>query len=310
MPARIKFTQNQIQNIIKLYQEDKETTVSISKKYNCDNKKINRLLKKNNIELRRQKKTKINFDKDGEYIANLYKNTQLTTDEISEKLNCSPSKLRKFLKSKLSKSEYPRRISVNIIDLVQDYKSGLNYKLIEEKYNMSDTKMMTILEQYFSKDQLLALKKKRKLNQDNKRQIENNLRKEKRLDDPEYKKMLIFKRLHSTFSRNFRGPLKRAKLTKNYVSCFKLVGYTKLDLYNHIESLFEPWMNWENWGVYDPKTWNDNDQSTWTWHLDHIIPSSHLPYYSFEDENFKRCWSLQNLRPYSAKQNILDGNRR
>jgi hypothetical protein len=25
------------------------------------------------------------------------------------------------------------------------------------------------------------------------------------------------------------------------------------------------------------------------------------------DDNFKKCWSLENLRPYSAKQNQLDG---
>lgn len=28
-----------------------------------------------------------------------------------------------------------------------------------------------------------------------------------------------------------------------------------------------------------------------------------------EDENFKKCWALSNLRPLSAKQNVLDGNR-
>ena len=44
------------------------------------------------------------------------------------------------------------------------------------------------------------------------------------------------------------------------------------ELKNYIESLFEPWMNWNNWGKYDVKTWNDNDQSTWVWNLDHIVP--------------------------------------
>ena len=34
---------------------------------------------------------------------------------------------------------------------------------------------------------------------------------------------------------------------------------------------------------------------------------SELPYTSMTDDNFKKCWSLNNLRPYSAKQNILDG---
>lgn len=28
------------------------------------------------------------------------------------------------------------------------------------------------------------------------------------------------------------------------------------------------------------------------------------------EENFKKCWALSNLRPYSAKQNLLDGANR
>ena len=58
------------------------------------------------------------------------------------------------------------------------------------------------------------------------------------------------------------------------------------------------------------QNWDDNDISTWTWQLDHIIPQSKLSYTSMEDDNFKKCWDLSNLRPYSAKKNILDGDRR
>jgi hypothetical protein len=88
------------------------------------------------------------------------------------------------------------------------------------------------------------------------------------------------------------------------------------DLKKYIEAQFslpanlidgEPWMTWENWTIYDPKTWDDNNPTTWTWNIDHIIPRSDLPYTSMEDENFKKCWSLENLRPLSAKQNVLDG---
>jgi hypothetical protein len=69
-------------------------------------------------------------------------------------------------------------------------------------------------------------------------------------------------------------------------------------------------MNWENWGKYKPESWDDNNKTTWTWNIDHIIPHSDLPYKSPKDENFKKAWSLENLRPYSAKQNILDGTSR
>jgi len=94
------------------------------------------------------------------------------------------------------------------------------------------------------------------------------------------------------------------------ITCTKYLNYSFNELKNHLESLFEPWMNWNNHGIYDPKIWDDKNQNTWTWQIDHIIPQSKLPYSSMEDENFKKCWALENLRPYSAKQNILDGNKR
>lgn len=28
------------------------------------------------------------------------------------------------------------------------------------------------------------------------------------------------------------------------------------------------------------------------------------------DDNFKKCWVLENLRPYNAKQNLIDSNKR
>jgi hypothetical protein len=81
-------------------------------------------------------------------------------------------------------------------------------------------------------------------------------------------------------------------------------------LLDHLKCNFEIWMNFDNYGIYNPGAWDDNDQSTWTWQIDHIIPHSFFNYSSMEDDNFKLCWQLKNLRPYSAKQNILDGNKR
>jgi hypothetical protein len=66
-------------------------------------------------------------------------------------------------------------------------------------------------------------------------------------------------------------------------------------------------MNWNNYGKYDSNSWDDDDSSTWTWQLDHIIPHSTFKYSSMEDEDFKKCWSLDNLRPLSSKQNLIDG---
>jgi hypothetical protein len=98
------------------------------------------------------------------------------------------------------------------------------------------------------------------------------------------------------------------KINKNNASCFKYLNYSIKDLKNHLEKQFEPWMNWQNHGIYDPKTWDDNNPLTWTWNIDHIIPQSELRYISMKCDNFKKCWDLNNLRPYSSKQNVLDGS--
>jgi hypothetical protein len=133
---------------------------------------------------------------------------------------------------------------------------------------------------------------------------ENKRRKNKRKTDIHYK-------LKEIISAAIYKCLKNNNSSKNGKSCSKYLDYTIKELEEHIEKQFlEPgneWMTWENQGYYNPKTWDDNDSSTWTWNLDHIIPQADLPYDSMEHSNFIKCWALENLRPYSAKYNIIDG---
>ena len=70
------------------------------------------------------------------------------------------------------------------------------------------------------------------------------------------------------------------------------------------------WMTWKNWGKYNSKTWDDNNPSTWTWQLDHIMPQSTLPFDNFQHPNFLKCWGFDNLRPLNAKYNNADGDNR
>lgn len=124
-------------------------------------------------------------------------------------------------------------------------------------------------------------------------------------------------KLRQSVSKLINKALKSKNATKNKNSCFDFLLYNPKELNIWIENQFSVsenltsdgkiWMNKENYGKYNKKTWDDNDPSTWTWELDHIIPQSDLQYTSMEDENFKICWSLENLRPYSAKQNSKDG---
>lgn len=83
---------------------------------------------------------------------------------------------------------------------------------------------------------------------------------------------------------------------KNGNSTIKFLPYTIDDLKKHLENQFDNKMSWDNYGTY--------------WHIDHIVPHSMFKYSSMEDIEFKRCWSLNNLRPLEANQNRLDGANR
>jgi len=93
--------------------------------------------------------------------------------------------------------------------------------------------------------------------------------------------------------------LRLQNLSKNNKSTFDILPYTLLELQVHLEAQFEDWMSWDNYGLKG-------------WTIDHIIPESSFNYSSTEDEEFKRCWALSNLRPirHSGKGgNASKGNR-
>ena len=75
----------------------------------------------------------------------------------------------------------------------------------------------------------------------------------------------------------------------------QLLGYTIKDLIIHLESRFGDNMNWNNYGSY--------------WSIDHIRPRNWFNFESVEDEEFKKCWDLNNLQPMSNKDNYSKGDR-
>lgn len=67
----------------------------------------------------------------------------------------------------------------------------------------------------------------------------------------------------------------------------KLVGYTLEDLMAHLESMFDDGMTWNNHGE---------------WHIDHIKPVN-----EFTEKQVAECWSLDNLQPLWADDNMRKG---
>ncbi len=85
--------------------------------------------------------------------------------------------------------------------------------------------------------------------------------------------------------------LKKKKDNKKWQ---ELVGYTLIDLINHLEKQFTSTMNWDNYGSY--------------WHVDHIRPKSWFKFSSPNEEEFKKCWSLKNLQPLERFKNYIKNN--
>lgn len=70
-------------------------------------------------------------------------------------------------------------------------------------------------------------------------------------------------------SSRCRSMIGNALRTKGYIKSSKtesILGCSFEEFKNHIESQFEDWMCWDNWGLYDGKTLNLG------WDIDHILP--------------------------------------
>jgi hypothetical protein len=124
---------------------------------------------------------------------------------------------------------------------------------------------------------------------------------QRRQRENEKRKTDLCWKLMKNVSRSIRKTLKQSGGNKRGVSCLRKLSYTKKQLRTHLESLFESWMSWDNYGKYD----STRD----TWNIDHIIPQSKLPYDTMDHPNFKKCWALENLRPLKTIDNMKKGNK-
>lgn len=145
-------------------------------------------------------------------------------------------------------------------------------------------------------DILSSVKKNYNFNRESK--IENSKNYYRMVKDSEEFKQKRRKIANENYKKNphvyvHRRILKRHLMLielEKYDRTSNLLGYTSLDLKNHMEKLFKDDMSWDNYGE---------------WHIDHIKPISK---FDISDDT-SVVNALENLQPLWAFENLSKGNK-
>jgi hypothetical protein len=187
-------------------------------------------------------------------------------------------------------------------------------KIREKKYREENKEKIKIREKKYREENKEKIKNRdKKYFEENKEKImenyyknrEHNLKrmgewkKENRSKLAEYQKNYYKERKKNNplfkLTYNIRGlinsSIKNKGLKKNSKTA-QILGCTFEEFKQHLESKFEPWMNWDNYGLY-------NGELNYGWDIDHIIPSSS----AINEEELLKLNHFSNLQPLCSYTN-------
>jgi hypothetical protein len=208
----------------------------------------------------------------------LYVNDIWGTRQIGEKYSVSEKTINRVLKENEVKMDTPGR----------RYFGGK--KTSDKKYYESNKEKIS---EYYSewrenkKEHLKEYQKKwRDENRDKLRKTKRDYERNRKASDPLYK-------LISNFRTAIYQVLKESNVEKNG-HYFDILGYTPEELIVHLENQFTEGMTWDNYGEF---------------HVDHKLPISYFNIKEIGDEEFMKCWCLDNLQPMWGEENIRKSNK-
>lgn len=139
-------------------------------------------------------------------------------------------------------------------------------------------------------------KNKDKINASRKKWRHSNPDKAKKERDSSYRSKVarLGEQLYirSRIANGIRRSLASGKQGKK---TFELLDFTLSELIEHLERQFQKGMSWGNMSM---------------WHIDHIVPISSFGAIEVGSSEFKAAWSLYNLRPIWAEENISKNDKR
>ena len=210
-------------------------------------------------------------------IISLYVNDIWGTRQIGKKYSVSEKTINRVLKENNVDMDSPGR----------RYFGGK--KISDKKYYESNKEKIS---EYYSewkknkKEHLKEYQKKwREENREKLRETKRNYEKTRKHNDPLYK-------LIANFRTAIYQVLKENNVQKNG-HYFEILQYTPNELIDHLENQFTENMTWDNYGE---------------WHVDHIKPITYFKINEIGDDEFMKCWSLNNLQPMWGHENIRKSN--
>ena len=90
-------------------------------------------------------------------------------------------------------------------------------------------------------------------------------------------RMAVTANILSAMKKRYNPWGKKTKAT------WKMLGYSPVQLRDHLQRLFHPGMTWDNYGK--------------VWSIDHVLPVALHNIKAYGDKAMLACWSLDNLAP-------------
>ena len=220
----------------------------------------------------------------------------------NKKLTEEEKKVREKERKKRYREDNKEKIKAYNKKYKQENKEKIKAHIKEWGYGYREEKKEDIAEykkEYYQRNKAKVDAKHKKYKEDNEEKVSQYLKEynkknkdkisaNRRLYDSKRRQNPIIK-LNQNISGGIRKSLKSQNLRKSGRHWENIVGYASQDLKEHLEGLFQTGMTWNNYGE---------------WHIDHIVPISFFVYTSINDVEFKYCWSLNNLQPLWAEDNI------
>jgi len=154
---------------------------------------------------------------------------------------------------------------------------------------------------YYQENKDIIKEKKKQYRENNKEHIKE-IRRQYRLKNKEKiakQKKIYQEKLLSTdigkLKHNIRQAIRRSLISKGYKKKFsseQILGCSIELFKTYLESKFEPWMDWDNKGLYD-------GTPNYGWDIDHIIPLSSVK----TEEELLKLNHFSNLQPLCSYLN-------